>query len=190
MRLFVAIDLPDRIKQAVAGICRGVPGVRWLPPDQLHLTLRFIGETEDAAIATIRSGLAAITSPAFPLSLREMGCFPSPRRPRVLWVGLSGGAPLMQLQHDVETALVAAGLPPEERPFSPHITLARLRDHREGDVAPFLARNAFFASGPFTVDAFHLYSSALTAKGAIHRREASYPLGRGAATPRTEFPRS
>lgn len=180
MRLFAAIDLPDRIKQAVAGICRGVPGVRWLPPDQLHLTLRFIGETEDAAIATIRSGLAVITSPAFPLSLQGVGCFPSPRRPRVLWVGLNGGEPLTRLQHEVETAVGNAGIPPEERPFSPHITLARLREHRETDVAPFLARNASFASGPFTVDALHLYSSILTARGAIHRREASYTL-RGAS---------
>uniref|UniRef100_A0A831XML7 RNA 2',3'-cyclic phosphodiesterase n=1 Tax=Geobacter metallireducens TaxID=28232 RepID=A0A831XML7_GEOME len=177
MRLFVAIDLPGDIRQSVADICRGVHGVRWLPPEQLHLTLRFIGEADDAVDAEIRRGLAAITSPPFPVSLQGVGCFPSPRRPRVLWVGVSGGEPLVQLQHDVETAVVAAGLPPEERPFSPHITLARLKDHRGDDIAPFLARNASFASGPFTVDAFHLYSSILTAKGAIHRREASYPLG-------------
>ncbi|CAG0971246.1 RNA 2',3'-cyclic phosphodiesterase [Geobacter sp.] len=176
MRLFVAIDLPDDIRQSVADTCRGLPGVRWLPPDQLHLTLRFIGEADDAVDAAIRSGLAIITSPAFPLSLQGVGCFPSPRRPRVLWVGLNGGEPLMQLQREVETAVVTAGIPPEERPFSPHITLARLKDHREGDVAPFLARNASFQCEPFTVDAFHLYSSILTAKGAIHRREASYPL--------------
>lgn len=177
MRLFVAIDLPDDIRQSAADICRGVHGVRWLPPEQLHLTLRFIGEVDDAVNAAIRRGLAAIALPPFPVSLQGVGCFPSPRRPRVLWVGLSGGTPLMQLQHDVETAVVAAGLPPEERPFSPHITLARLKDHREGDAAPFLTRNASFHSGPFTVDTFHLYSSILTAKGAIHRREASYPLG-------------
>lgn len=176
MRLFVAIDLPDDIRQSVAYTCRGVPGIRWLPPDQLHLTLRFIGEADDAVDAAIRSGLAAITSPAFPLSLQGVGCFPSPRRPRVLWVGLSAGEPLKVLQQKIEAATIAAGIPAEERPFSPHITLARLREHRESDVAPFLARNASFRSEPFTVDAFHLYSSILTAKGAIHRREASYPL--------------
>ncbi|MBT1073898.1 RNA 2',3'-cyclic phosphodiesterase [Geobacter grbiciae] len=176
MRLFVAIDLPDEVKRSVADICRGVPGVRWLPPDQLHLTLRFIGEEDDAVAAAIRRGLAEITSPPFPLSLQGVGCFPSPRRPRVLWVGLSGGAPLQQLQQKVEAAVVAAGILAEERPFSPHITLARLREHREGDVAPFLARNASFHCEPFTVDAFHLYSSILAAKGAIHRHEASYPL--------------
>lgn len=176
MRLFLAIDLPDRIRQSVADICRGLPGIRWLPPDQLHLTLRFIGEANETVNAAIRRGLAAITCPPFSLSLQGVGCFPSPRRPRVLWVGLSGGEPLMQLQREVETAVVTAGIPPEERPFSPHITLARLQDHRESDVAPFLARNASFHSEPFTVDAFHLYSSILTAKGAIHRREASYIL--------------
>lgn len=176
MRLFVAIDLPVEVRQSVTDICRGLAGVRWLPPEQLHLTLRFIGEADDAVNAAIRKGLATIASPPFHLTLSGTGCFPSPRRPRVLWVGLSGSDPLMQLQQKVETAVATAGLPADERPFSPHITLARLRDHRGSDVAPFLAQNACFASGPFLVDAFHLYSSILTAKGAIHRRETSYPL--------------
>ncbi len=176
MRLFVAIDLPEEVRQSVTDICRGLAGVRWLPPEQLHLTLRFMGEADDAVNAAIRKGLATIASPPFPLTLNGTGCFPSPRRPRVLWVGLNSSEPLMELQQKVETAVAAAGLPTEERPFSPHITLARLRDHRGGDVAPFLAQNASFASGPFMVDAFHLYSSVLTAKGAIHRREASYLL--------------
>lgn len=177
MRLFVAIDLPEEVRQSVADICRGLAGVRWLPPEQLHLTLRFVGEADDAVNAAIRKGLAKIASQPFPLALSGAGCFPSPRRPRVLWVGLSGGEPLMQLQQKVETTVVAAGIPAEERPFSPHITLARLRDHREGNIAPFLAQNDSFAGQPFLVDAFHLYSSILTAKGAIHRREASYSLG-------------
>lgn len=176
MRLFVAIDLLYDIRQSVTDICRGLPGVRWLPSEQLHLTLRFIGEADDAVHVAIRRGLAEITCPPFPLSLHGVGCFPSLRRPRVLWVGLRGGEPLTRLQREVERAVVAAGLPPEERPFSPHITLARLREHREADMAPFLARNASFHTEPFTVDAFHLYSSTLTAKGAIHRREASYTL--------------
>ncbi|WP_298273169.1 RNA 2',3'-cyclic phosphodiesterase [Geobacter sp.] len=182
MRLFVAIDLPDEVKQSVAALCQGVPGVRWLPPEQLHLTLRFIGEVDDAVAGIIRRGLAEITSPPFPLSLRGVGCFPSPRRPRVLWVGLNGNEPLKRLQQGVEAAVVAAGIPAEERPFSPHITLARLREHREAEITPFLARNASFHSEPFTVDTFHLYSSSLTPKGAIHRREASYPLAGRAET--------
>jgi len=176
MRLFVAIDLPDEARQSVTEICRGVPGVRWLPPDQFHLTLRFIGEVDDTVAAAIRGGLAEIILPPFTLSLQGAGCFPSPRRPRILWVGLTGGEPLIRLQHRIEAAVVKVGIPAEERPFSPHITLARLREHHEGLIAPFLERNASFHCGPFTVDAFHLYSSVLTAKGAIHQREASYPL--------------
>ncbi|AJE04727.1 RNA 2',3'-cyclic phosphodiesterase [Geobacter pickeringii] len=176
MRLFVAIDLPDGVKQSVADLCRGVPGVRWLPPEQLHLTLRFIGEADEAVDGAIRRGLAAIVSPPFPLALRGVGCFPSPRRPRVLWVGLGGSDPLHRLQQAVEAAVNGAGVPAEERPFSPHITLARLREHGETGIAPFLARNASFQGEPFTVDAFYLYSSILTPQGAIHRREASYPL--------------
>lgn len=176
MRLFVAIDLPDEARQSVTEICQELPDVRWLPPNQLHLTLRFIGEAEDSVGTTLRRCLGKIASPPFPLSLSGAGCFPSPRHPRVLWVGLSGCEPLKRLQQEVEAAAVAAGIPAEERPFSPHITLARLREHREADVASFLTRNASFHCGPFTVDAFNLYSSILTAKGAIHRKEASYPL--------------
>ncbi|RNC66045.1 MAG: RNA 2',3'-cyclic phosphodiesterase, partial [Desulfuromonadales bacterium] len=73
MRLFVAVDLPEGVRRSVAGLCRGLAGVRWLPPDQLHLTLRFIGEAEDAVNTAIRSGLAAITLTPFPLSLQGMG---------------------------------------------------------------------------------------------------------------------
>lgn len=176
MRLFVAIDLPDRVKQAVATLCRGAAGVRWLPPEQLHLTLRFIGEADDAVEGAIRRGLAEVGSPPFPLTLRGVGCFPSPQRPRVLWVGLGGSDPLERLQQQVEAAVITAGLPAEGRHFSPHITLARLREQRGTELIPFLTRNAPFESEPFTVDAFHLYSSILTPQGAIHRREASYPL--------------
>ena len=177
MRLFVAIDLPDDIRQSVADICRGLPGVRWLPPEQLHLTLRFIGDADDAVNAAIRKGLATIASLPFPLALNGAGCFPSPRRPRVLWVGLNGGEPLMQLQQKVETVVVmAAGLPAEERPFSPHITLARLKGTPHHLLAPYEEEHRWFAATPFPVAEFHLYSSTLTPSGALHRREGTYQL--------------
>jgi 2'-5' RNA ligase len=145
-------------------------------PEQLHLTLRFIGDADEGLFATIRDGLGGIRAPSFPIALKGVGCFPSPRRPRVVWVGTEAGDPLFHLQREVERIVSEAGVAPDEKRFSPHITLARLREASPSDFGVFQARHAGFRTEPFAVEAFHLYSSTLTPKGAIHRREASYPL--------------
>jgi 2'-5' RNA ligase len=106
-----------------------------------------------------------------------VGHFPPRRPPRVLWVGLDGGAPLLDLQRQVEAVVQAAGLPAEERPFSPHITLARFREAPAAPVLSFEERQRAFACPPFTVNDFHLYESTLTGSGAIHRVVESYRLG-------------
>ncbi len=175
-RLFVAVDLPDEIRNSVSDICAGIPGVKWIDPEQLHLTIRFIGDADEALFVAIRQELAEITGPPFTLSLRGVGRFPPHREPRVLWVGLERSGELALLRDQVEQALVKVGLEPEGRAFSPHITLARLREPQVPLVSRFLERNGHFSGGPFPVTEFHLYSSTLTRQGAIHRREASYPL--------------
>jgi 2'-5' RNA ligase len=176
-RLFVAVDLPQEVKEAVRDICRSLPEARWVPLEQLHLTLRFIGDADEQAFNAIRTALAQVRDGAFSLELKGIGHFPPGKRARVLWVGIEACMPLLRLQRDVESALVNAGVPPEERPFSPHITLARFREPPTGGVAPFEERHGNFVSPPFKVTAFHLYSSLLTREGAIHRREATYTLG-------------
>jgi len=175
-RLFTAVDLPDEVKQAIGRICTGIPGVRWLDPAQLHLTLRFIGDADAQLFAEIRDELGRIETKAFELSLRGVGRFPPKRDPRVLWVGVEASDPLMRLQGLVEQALNRCGIEPEERGFSPHITLARLRDAAWSPVAAFLERNHLFSTPAFEVTGFYLYSSTLTPGGATHRREAAYPL--------------
>lgn len=177
-RLFVAIDLPEAVKEHLMAICHGIAAARWVPGEQLHLTLRFVGDADEDLFSAIRAGLSQVRSHPFTLALAGTSCFPSPKRPRVLWVGTHGDGTLRQLQQAVEERLVAARVPPDARPFSPHITLARLREPAPAATASFLATHASFASEPFAVDAFHLYSSTLTPTGAIHRREASYPLER------------
>lgn len=176
-RLFIAIDLPEALKAHVMAICRGVATARWVPEEQLHLTLRFIGDADEELFSAIRAGLSQVKSHPFTLALTGTGCFPSPKRPRVLWIGTRGDGTLQQLRQAVEEYLVTSGIPADARPFSPHITLARLKEPAPAATASFLAAHATFASEPFAVDAFHLYSSTLTPTGAIHRREASYPLG-------------
>ena len=176
-RLFVAIDLTESAKEAVTKICSGLPGVKWVDPAQMHLTLRFIGDADETLFLRIRKELATVSAPAFRMLLRGVGRFPPKREPHVLWVGVDRSDSIIQLRDQVERALVRTGLEPEGRAFSPHITLARVRDMPAARVAPYLEQHRLFEAPPIPVNEFHLYSSILSAKGAIHRREASCFLG-------------
>ena len=175
-RLFVAVDLPPDIAAQLQGLCCGVPGARWVPPEQMHLTLRFIGEVDGGVFRDIKEGLAGITAPVFSLQIKGLGFFPPRKTPRVLWAGIAPVEEVSGLRNRIENLLVGMGLEPEGRKYSPHITLARLHDTPPARLGRFLAGNNLFVAEPFLVSEFHLYSSQLTAKGAFHAIEASYPL--------------
>ncbi|OGQ97535.1 MAG: 2'-5' RNA ligase [Deltaproteobacteria bacterium RIFOXYD12_FULL_57_12] len=176
-RLFVAIDLPDDVRAGLADLCFGIPGAKWVPPEQIHLTLRFIGEVDGAIFQDISETLADLRTPGFSLRLKGVGHFPPRKPPRVLWVGVEPQPVLIQLRNKVETALIRLGLLPEGRKFAPHITLARLHNTPLNKIGNFLAGNSLFECPPFPVATFQLYSSVLTPKGAIHTIETVYPLG-------------
>ena len=176
MRLFIAIDLPERLKDELAIISFGLPQARWIPPEQLHLTLRFIGEVDGALFGDIKSGLKSVIGSSFPLTLNGLGCFPPRRDPQVLWVGIESSVELLELRKKVESCLFKFGVAPEQRKFSPHITLARTRKTPLTRITTFLGDYALFRLPEFTVSDFHLYSSILTPKGALHRHEAEYLL--------------
>lgn len=176
MRLFVAVDLPEAIKNELSAICFGVPGARWVPLDQLHLTVRFIGEVDGGLFDDIRSGLDQVEADEFSLTLKGLGHFPPRKDPRVLWVGLEKNDSLCALRKKVDGVLAGCGLAPEKRKFSPHITLARLKKTPLSRVTQFLAGNALFSLPEFSVSRFYLYSSVLTSKGAVHAVEAEYLL--------------
>ena len=175
-RLFVAVDLPEEVIKVVTAVREELPGARWVPAEQLHLTLRFIGEVDEALFKHIKSALATVKGRPFRMALQGIGHFPPGKHPRVLWVGMEENEALLQLQQDVELALVNAGLAPEERRFSPHITIARLKETPGGRVLSCEEKHAALTDH-FSVEGFHLYSSTLTGSGAIHRREATYTLG-------------
>lgn len=174
VRLFVAVDLPEPVRQQLTGLGFGLPGAHWVAAEQIHLTLRFIGEVDGAMFREVREGLAGVRSSSFAMQVQGLGYFPPRQQPRVLWAGVAKSEALVLLRNRVEATLVRCGLEPEGRKFAPHITLARLRDTHLTRLTNFLAGNALFATEPFTVSEFHLYSSQLTAKGAIHQLEASY----------------
>jgi len=175
-RLFVAVDLPAETRARLAVLAGGVPGARWVPPEQLHITLRFIGEVDNGVFADVIDALADVHMPPFPVAVAGLGHFPPRGAPKVLWAGVADGAPLIRLHDKIERRLQALGLAPDGRKFTPHLTLARLKGAPLGRVRDFLAHNGGLAGAPFEVREFHLYSSRLGHEGAAHRIEASYPL--------------
>ena len=167
-RLFVAIDLPQDIKQQLVSLSCGLPGARWVAPEHLHLTLRFIGDVDGQVFKDVREVLADVRGESFSLRLKGIGFFPPRGKPRVVWVGIPRDESLLQLRNRIESVLVRSGLEPEGRKFSPHVTLARLKNTPGSRIGAYLAHNGLFVSEEFTVNDFFLYSSVLNSKGAKH----------------------
>ena len=175
IRLFVALALPDTVAEDLARLQAGVPGARWSTRDQLHLTLRFIGEVDGRDAAAIDDALIAIDAPGFELALKGVGEFGG-KNPHALWAGVRDPGPVKFLARKIETALQRIGLPAEERKFVPHVTLARLRASPRGRVMDFLTDHALYAGPAFEVGAFILYSSVLTTDGSLYTAERAYRL--------------
>ncbi len=175
-RLFVAIDLPERIKDDITATYMALPGARWVPEDQLHLTLRFIGEVPGDAAERVRNALRPVAGPSFTLSLKGIGFFPPRKDPHILWVGIVENEEIIRLQARIERAIIAAGIDPDNRKFHPHITVARLKGTPPQKVAVYVTHHSLFATESFAVSSFLLYSSTLGKEGAHHVKEATYAL--------------
>ena len=175
-RLFTAVDLPEPMKESLASMSFGIPGAKWIASKQLHLTVRFIGEVDGALFRDIKNILDGVSFAPFSLQLKGVGYFPPRGAPRVLWVGLQKSEPLLVLKKKIDQALFRVGVEPDSRKFSPHITLARLKNSPAQKIANFLSGNGLFSQEPFQVEDFKLYSSILSPKGAYHKVERIYSL--------------
>jgi 2'-5' RNA ligase len=169
-RLFVGIDLPEAAKAGLSVLCTGLPAARWVDPPKLHLTLRFIGEVDEAAVASISEALMRIEAPRFVLALVGVGHF----RRCTVWVGVEENCSLLYLQAEIEAALRQIGLAPERQKYVPHVKLARLRSSK--GLRPFLDANASFRAEPFEVRQFSLIESHLGKSGTSYEHRADYPL--------------
>ncbi len=185
MRCFVAVDLSAEVRAAVAAMQARVraaaPGadVRWLDPHAFHLTLKFLGAVPDERVAAVSAALEEVVSAA-PLALeaRGLGAFPTPRRPRVLWAGITAGAVhLVALAEAVERALGPLGFPPEARPFRAHLTIGRVRSLRDaGALAKAIEAEGAVALGAWTASEVVLYQSHLKPTGAVHEKVSRHRL--------------
>ena len=174
-RLFVAIRPPQAILDLLVDASEQPSELHWVDEDNLHLTLRFIGEVERPLANDIAAAIGKIRSDAFELRLAGVGTFDR-RSGGALWAGVAPKEPVAALAAKVERACVAAGLEPEHRAFHPHITLARWRGRRTHELERALARNGDLSSEPFAVPGFTLFESHLSRHGAHYEPVAEYPL--------------
>ena len=188
LRLFVAIDLPEDVRESLGRLQNDLrrhdlPSLRWTRPEGVHITLKFLGETPASSLPAIEAALARAVRGAQPfrLALGAPGTFGNRRGPRVLWVDVEGDVkPLQQLQAAVERELAAAGFAPEERDFSPHLTLARVPQPPPPGLAERVSRALAAVAAPrgeIQVTEVVLMRSRLQAGGAVYSRVAVFPLG-------------
>jgi len=179
MRLFVAIALPEDLRAHLSALQQGVPAARWVDPDNLHLTLRFIGEADGGQARDLDTALIQVRAERFSVTLTGVDRFGQGRKSRALWVGVAPALELDRLQRKVEQAVRAAGFAPGGRRFKPHVTLARFKGDPGYRLDDHLAHHASFHAAPFEVREFVLYSSQLAPSGAIYTPEAAYTLSGG-----------
>ena len=193
MRLFVALDLDDNIRSRIARFLEGVqgfaPGARWVRPDSLHVTLKFIGEQTEAQVE-IKRALAGIEADRFVIKLGGYGFFPDARAPRVFWIGIDGGSRLTSLAETVDSKLVPLQIPKEEHAYSPHLTLARSagasgsprqqkRDRANRSFQRLQEKLAALPApefGTMTAREFFLYRSQLSPGGSKYTKLAGFNL--------------
>lgn len=189
MRLFAAFDVPDSVRDVLAGVRADLAGgpvsPRWSSPDLYHCSLRFVGEVDRETASRYRQALHAVDAPAFTVDLYGLDVLPGHRTPRVLVVGISPSPALRRLYQNVSAVLEAEGLPPEERSYRPHITLGRFENPNPKTVHALLRRERGRTFPSFDVSAFHLFESTLTPDGAVHEILETYPLTRDADDPPT-----
>ncbi|MEN8140397.1 MAG: RNA 2',3'-cyclic phosphodiesterase [Thermodesulfobacteriota bacterium] len=176
-RLFVAIPIDQSHRQGLARICTGLPGMRWTPDEQIHLTLRFIGQATDEQTEAIAEALARVSHPPFDLIIQGCGVFPYDKSPRVLWAGAVASDELMELEKKVNRALRRAGCKLSRQRFHPHITIGRPRKTPARLMARYLESQALFTLPPMAVKKFCLYTSILSPAGARHYLSAEFDLG-------------
>lgn len=177
-RLFTAIDIPDDVADALSALRGGLPGARWIEPENYHITLRFAGDVDEVIADDFADALGRISRPAFRVEFEGLGVFGGDK-PRSVFARIRLTPEITALQKDHERAARTAGLSAESRKFVPHVTLARLRSSGTLDVADYLMTRGGFYGHSFLADSFVLLSSRDSVGGGPYVQEATYPLIRG-----------
>jgi 2'-5' RNA ligase len=170
-RLFIALELPESCRETLAALNPHVKGLRWLPAEQMHVTMSFIGRVNSTQEERLREALTEVRVPPFFLPILGVGTFGG-ARPTVVWAGLGNGHPhLFALHKRIQDTVLHAGLEPDLKPFHPHITMGRANGVSGATLLPFLRRNAQTEFGLWKVTGFAMFSSILSPEGPIHTLE-------------------
>jgi 2'-5' RNA ligase len=189
LRAFIAIEIPLEIKKAIAAQTAALQtntgrAVRWVATENTHLTLKFLGEISPSNLELLSQTIQAECSQMTPFEIKVsgLGCFPNARRPRVIWIGLNAPAELTKLQLKIEAATARLGYTPEEKPFSPHLTIGRIREQASADELKHLLASLEKISigmlGTFTAQNVYLFKSELLPAGPIYSHLFSAQLGK------------
>jgi 2'-5' RNA ligase len=176
-RLFTAVEIPPEVGESLSALRGGIPGARWVDPENYHLTLRFIGDVDDDTAHDVMVMLGQVRRRAFELRLSGLGQFGG-KKPRAVFASASASQPLSELQAEHERIFHRMGLEHDQRKFTPHVTLARLRESYPREVADYLALRGGYRSVSFPVTRFVLFSARASTGGGPYVIEASYPLDR------------
>jgi 2'-5' RNA ligase len=174
-RLFTGIEIPPDIGQALGILRGGLPGARWITPDNYHLTLRFIGDVDEVTAQEVALALGRVRRAPFELHLEGLTSFGG-RRPRAVVANVAPAQALLDAQGEQERLMQRIGLEPEGRKYTPHVTLAHLRDSSSLDVADYLSARGYFRTTAFAVSRFVLFSARESVGGGPYVVEAAYPF--------------
>ena len=174
-RLFAGLEIPAEISQRLANLRGGLPGARWIDPENYHVTLRFIGDIDGISANEIADLMSRVERKPFPVTIRGLSTFGG-NKPRAIVASVEPSKPLLELQAELERLVRRCGLEPEGRKFTPHVTLARLRDSSCRDVADYLSVRGYFPAQTFTAAHFTLFSSRASTGGGPYLVEDSYAL--------------
>jgi RNA 2',3'-cyclic 3'-phosphodiesterase len=174
-RIFTGLEIPAEVAQSLASLRGGLPGARWIDAENYHVTLRFIGDVDESIAHEVASLLGRVRRGTFELYFEDLRSF-GRRHPRALVATLGPVPALLELQAEHERLMQRIGLEPEGRKYTPHVTLARLRDSSSRQVADYLSERGSFRSAPFLAERFVLYSSRASVGGGPYVVEEAYPL--------------
>lgn len=174
-RIFTGVEIPPDIGQALSMLRGGLPGARWIDPENYHLTLRFIGDVDEMVAQEVALMLGRVRRDTFDLHLEGLTSFGG-RKPRAVVANVAPTQALLDVQAEHERLMQRIGLEPEGRKYTPHVTLARLRESSSRDVAEYLSARGYFRTAAFPVSRFVLFSSRASTGGGPYVVEASYPL--------------
>lgn len=204
MRLFIALDIDEEIRQRIGRFLDGVSGfaadARWVRLESLHITLKFIGEQPPEMVSTLQNKLTGVSASPFSLTYAGFGFFPTPKSPRVLWIGIQAGPELQCLAAAIDDATAQLGIPKEDRAFSPHLTLARKsggsgaprRQKDDGPNRVFQRLQEKLATipvpefGTMTAREFFLYQSQLSRSGSRYTKLHAFPLSQSSGGPHNQ----